>query len=328
MLAEGIAPGRSTKKPLLHRDGVGHRLIARRGTRLIALTSGGAIPDQADLAVVAEPEGLTIGTVHEDFAAEAAVGDLFLLGSTSWRILRVEPGRVRVADAQGAPASVPFWLGEAPGRSPELSEEVSLLRQDLEPRLAAPEAAAMWLAEDGHMDLSAALQAVNYLAAGRTALGALPTGQTLIAERFFDEAGGMQLVLHAPFGARLNRGLGMGLRKSFCRTFDFELQAAATDDGVLLSLGPQHSFPLSAIFEFLSPATLHETLTQAALQAPMFQVRWRWNGQRALTSPAPARRQEGPAEHPAHAVGRPARGGVSRADRLSGQRRRRSHRGA
>jgi ATP-dependent helicase Lhr and Lhr-like helicase len=282
MLAEGIAPGRSQKKPLLHRDSVGHRLKARRGTRLIALTSGGAIPDQADLAVVAEPEGLTIGTVHEDFAAEAAVGDLFLLGSTSWRILRVETGRVRVADAQGAPASVPFWLGEAPGRSPELSEEVSLLRADLEPRLQSPESAAMWLAEDGHMDLSAALQAVTYLGAGKAALGALPTCQTLIAERFFDEAGGMQLVVHAPFGARLNRGFGMGLRKSFCRTFDFELQAAATDDGVLLSLGPQHSFPLSSIFEFLSPATLRETLVQAALQAPMFQVRWRWNGQRAL----------------------------------------------
>jgi ATP-dependent Lhr-like helicase len=282
MLAEGIAPGRIAKKPLLHRDGVGHRLKARRGTRLIALTSGGAIPDQADLAVVAEPEGLTIGSVHEDFAAEAAVGDLFLLGSTSWRILRVEPSRVRVADAQGAPASVPFWLGEAPGRSAELSEEVSLLREEIEGRLQFPEAAAAWLAEDGHMELSAALQAVNYLAAGRASLGALPTAQTLIAERFFDEAGGMQLVLHAPFGARLNRGLGMGLRKSFCRTFDFELQAAATDDGVLLSLGPQHSFPLNAIFEFLSPATLRETLTQAALQAPMFQVRWRWNGQRAL----------------------------------------------
>ncbi len=282
MLAEGIAPGRINRKPLLHRDGVGRRLKGRRGARLIALTSGGAIPDQADFAVIAEPEGLTIGTVHEDFAAEAAVGDLFLLGSTSWRILRVEPGRVRVANAEGAPASVPFWLGEAPGRSPELSEEVSLLRQDIEARLDAPDAAAMWLSEDGHMELSAALQAVQYLAAGKVALGTLPTQQTLIAERFFDEAGGMQLIVHAPFGARLNRGLGMGLRKSFCRAFDFELQAAATDDGVLLSLGPQHSFPLSTIFELLSANTLRETLTQAALQAPMFQVRWRWNGQRAL----------------------------------------------
>src|SRR6202042_2034148 len=116
--------------------------------------------------------------------------------------------------------------------------------------------------------LGGAVQAVDYLRDAKASLGALPTLTTLIAERFFDEAGGMQLVLHAPFGARLNRGFGLALRKSFCKTFDFELQAAATDDAVLLSLRPQHSFPLESIFEFLSPETIRETLTSAALLAP------------------------------------------------------------
>ena len=281
MLTEGFAP-EGKAKPLLHRDGVNRRLRGRRGTRITALTSGGAIPDMADYAVFAEPEQVQIGTVGEDFAAEAAVNDIFMLGTSSWRILRVEPGRVRVASAEGVPGRVPFWLGEAPGRTPELSDELSTLRKEIEARLDQPEAAAGWLAEEAHMALGGALQAVTYLNEAKAALGTLPTLDTLIAERFFDEAGGMQLVLHAPFGARLNRGFGLALRKSFCKTFDFELQAAATDDAVLLSLGPQHSFPLESIFEFLSPETIRETLTSAALLAPMFQVRWRWTGQRSL----------------------------------------------
>ncbi len=285
MLSDGIATVRGRATALLHRDGVNRRLKGRRGARLAALTGGGTIPDTAQYAVVAEPEGMVVGQVDEDLAVESLAGDIFLLGTTSWRIRRVEAGIVRVEDAHGAPPGVPFWNGEAPGRSGALSAEVSSLREELEPRLVDPAAAAAWLEAEAALPPAGARQVVDYLAAARGALGALPTQQTLIAERFFDEAGGMQLVVHAPFGARTNRALGLALRKRFCRTFDFELQAAATDEGVLLSLGPQHAFPLESIFSYVTASTLDEVLVQAVLQAPMFGVRWRWNATRALAIP-------------------------------------------
>jgi len=285
MLSEGIATRRGRAAALLHRDAVHGRLRGRRGARIAALTGGGTIPDNAQFQVVAEPDGAVVGQVDEDFAVESMAGEIFLLGNTSWRIRRVEAGVMRVEDAAGAPPGIPFWNGEAPGRSAALSAEVSRLRQELEPMLADPPAAARWLAAEGAMPEEGARQAVAYLAAGRAALGALPTQKRLVAERFFDEAGGMQLVLHAPFGARVNRALGMALRKRFCRTFDFELQAAATDDGVLLSLGPQHSFPLESIYGLVDARSAEKVLTAAALQAPMFGVRWRWAATRALALP-------------------------------------------
>jgi len=285
MLSEGIAtsPGRTTA--LLHRDAVNGRVKGRRGARIAALTGGGAIPDNSQYTVLAEPEGLAVGQVDEDFAVESMAGDVFLLGNTSWRIRRVEAGVVRVEDAHGAAPGVPFWVAEAPGRSKELSAEVSALREEIERRLGDHAAAEAWLGEACALPPAGARQVVEYVAATRAALGAVPSQKTLVAERFFDEAGGMQLVLHAPFGARTNRALGLALRKRFCRRFDFELQAAATDEGVLLSLGPQHSFPLESIFELLSASTVEEVLAQAALQAPMFAVRWRWNATRALAIP-------------------------------------------
>jgi ATP-dependent Lhr-like helicase len=288
MLSEGIATRRGRAAALLHRDAVHRRLRGRRGARIAALTGGGAIPDNAQYQVVLEPEGSVVGQVDEDFAVESMAGEIFLLGNASWRIRRVESGVLRVEDAHGAPPGIPFWNGEAPGRSAALSEEVSRLRQEIEPLLARPGArddAARWLASEGAMPEAGARQAVDYLAASRAVLSALPTQRTLVAERFFDEAGGMQLVLHAPFGARLNRALGLALRKRFCRTFDFELQAAANDEGVLLSLGPQHSFPLESILELVDSRSAEEVLTQAALQAPMFGIRWRWAATRALALP-------------------------------------------
>src|SRR5207237_1022642 len=243
------------------------------GSRLAGMTSGGAIPDTAQYQVVAEPEGVVIGQLDEDFAIESLAGDVFLLGNDSWRIRRVEAGRVRVENAHGAAPTVPFWNGEAPGRTPELSEEVSRLREEIEPMLDEPASAAAWLVQSCGLPDPGAEQIVRYLSAGRASLGALPTQNTLIAERFFDEAGGMQLIIHAPFGARVNRAFGLALRKRFCRTFDFELQAAATDEGILLSLGPQNSFPLETIFDFLSPGTIAAILTQAALPAPRWAVR-------------------------------------------------------
>jgi ATP-dependent Lhr-like helicase len=282
MLAEGIATRRGRHAARLHRDAVGRRLKARRGARLAALTSGGAIPDNASFEVVLEPDETTIGSLDEDFAIESMAGDVILLGNSSWRIRRIESGRVRVEDAAGAPSNIPFWLGEGPARTPELSAELSAVRQGVADRLDDPDAAARWLVEETGLDERGARLARDYIAAARAALGAVPTRDRVVVERFFDEAGGMQLVVHAPFGGRINRAWGMALRKRLCQSFNFELQAAATDDGVLLSLGPQHSFPLEAVLEMLHPRGLEELLIQAALQAPMFTTRWRWNATRAL----------------------------------------------
>ncbi len=282
MLAEGISTQRGRSGAYLHRDRVNGRVRGRRGARLAAITSGGAIPDTANYSVVAEPDGKVVGTVDEDFAVESLAGDVFLLGTSSWRIKRVEPGRVRVDDARGAPPSVPFWNGEAPGRTLELSEAVGNVRETI---AAHPDHALPFLIEDCGLDEGGAKQAVDYVLAGAASLNAVPTQKTVVAERFFDEGGGMQLVIHAPFGSRINRAWGLALRKRFCRSFNFELQAAATDNGINISLTEQHAFPLELVFEFLKPQTVEHVLTQAMLDAPMFNARWRWNASRALAIP-------------------------------------------
>jgi ATP-dependent Lhr-like helicase len=299
MLSEGISTRRGRSGAFLHRDRVHGVVRGRRGARLAAITSGGAIPDNAQFLVLAEPDETVVGTLDEDFAVESMAGDVFLLGTTSWRIRRVEAGRVRVEDARGAAPTIPFWRGEAPGRTWELSSAVSDLRTQIvelsEKRLREPFSqdsdekgsrslfsAVDFLIDQCHLDRRGAEQAVLYVRAGAAALGALPTVNTVVAERFFDEGGGMQLVLHSPLGARINRAWGLALRKRFCRSFNFELQAAATDNGIVISLSDQHSFPLELVFKFLSKETVEEVLTQAMLPAPMFEVRWRWDTSRAL----------------------------------------------
>ncbi|HEV7733808.1 MAG TPA: DEAD/DEAH box helicase, partial [Candidatus Binatia bacterium] len=279
MVAEGVATRRGRRSAHVHWDRVNHRLRPRRGARLDAITGGGAIPDVADFDVVEEPQGTLVGKVNEDFAVESMRGDIFLLGNRSWRIRRVEAGRMRVEDAQGAPPTIPFWLGEAQSRTRELSDAVGTLREQAVARRHEP---STWIEETCGVGASGAEQIVAYLGDGHAALGATPTTQTIIAERFFDEAGGMQLILHAPFGGRINRALGLALRKRFCVTFNFELQAAATDDGIVLSLGAQHSFPLDSVFGMIRRETLADDLAQAALAAPMFTNRWRWNATRSL----------------------------------------------
>jgi ATP-dependent Lhr-like helicase len=304
MTADGFATKRGRRGALVHRDEVNGNIRGRRGARLLALTSGGAIPEIADYRVVLEPDDTFIGTLNEDFAIESNVGDIFQLGNMSWRVLQVGAGEVRVADAKGAPPSIPFWLGEAPARSDELSRAVSELRADFEEMLSVlgsqlsvqtGDAAqttdnrelttARWLAEECNIPESAAREIADYLTESWRALGVLPTQETLVLERFFDESGGMQLVLHAPFGSRINKAWGLALRKRFCRQFDFELQAAATEDAVLLSLGPQHSFPLADVFRYLHPATARDVLVQAFLDAPVWQTRWRWNTTISLAVP-------------------------------------------
>jgi ATP-dependent Lhr-like helicase len=285
MAAEGIASRRGRRGAMVHRDEVHGTVRGRRGSRMLAIASGGAIPEVADYRVVLDPDETFIGTLNEDFAIESNTGDIFQLGNASWQVLQVATGIVRVADAKGAPPNLPFWLGEAPGRSDELSTAVSDLRAEIEPRLDKIDEAVAWFASETGVPGAAAEQAVAYLADGYRSLGVLPTQQTLVLERFFDDSGGMQLVLHAPFGSRITRAWGLALRKRFCRQFNFELQAAATEDALMLSLGPQHSFPLADVFRYLHPATAQDVLVQAFLDAPVFQTRWRWNTTIALAVP-------------------------------------------
>jgi ATP-dependent Lhr-like helicase len=288
MTADGFSTRRGRRAALVHRDEVNRTVRGRRGVRLLALTSGGAIPEIADYRVVLDPGDTFVGTLNEDFAIESQAGDIFQLGNASWRILQVTTGIVRVADAAGTPPTLPFWLGEAPARSDELSRSVSDLRADIDTALQSPTAGN--LAELGRVvglpdDPLTVSQVVSYLAEGRRALGVIPTQETLVLERFFDESGGMQLVLHAPFGSRINKAWALALRKRFCREFNFELQAAATEDALMLSLSAQHSFPLSDVFRYLHPATTREVLVQAFLDAPVFETRWRWNATLSLAVP-------------------------------------------
>jgi ATP-dependent helicase Lhr and Lhr-like helicase len=289
MLAEGFSTKRGRRGALIHHDAVNHRVRGRRGARLVALTSGGAIPDNGDYRVVVEPGDTFVGTVNEDFAVESMAGDVFQLGNTSWRIVQVASGTVRVADAQGQPPGMPFWLGEGPARTEELSSAVSRLRDEVQEVIeqsgGSSERLRAWLAAETGVSEPGARQLAEYFSAGYKALGVIPSQKRLVMERFFDESGGMQLVIHSPFGARINRAWGLALRKRFCRSFNFELQAAATDDAIVLSLGTQHSFPLEDVFRYLNSKSVRELLVQALLDAPMFPIRWRWNATRALALP-------------------------------------------
>jgi ATP-dependent Lhr-like helicase len=289
MLSEGFSTKRGRRGALIHHDAVNHRIRGRRGARLVALTSGGAIPDNADYRVVVEPGETFVGTVNEDFAIESMAGDIFQLGNTSWKILQVISGVVRVEDAKGQPPGMPFWLGEGPARTAELSSAVSKLRDEVQEVIERNErsvdALMAWFVNETNVPEAGARQLAEYFCASYKSLGVIPSQTKLVMERFFDESGGMQLVIHAPFGARLNRAWGLALRKRFCRSFNFELQAAATDDAIVLSLGTQHSFSLAEVFHYLNSKSVREVLVQALLDAPMFPIRWRWNASRALALP-------------------------------------------
>ncbi len=287
MLADGFTTRHGARAGYVHRDAVHKRLRERKGARMTALMSGGTIPDTGDYAVILEPEAHTVGTVNEDFAIESLSGDVFQLGNTSYRILRIEPGRVRVEDAKGAPPNIPFWLGEAPGRSDELSFGVSRLRETVAAAIdeGGPAAAMHCLMRELGLDETASRQIADYFGKAIAVLGALPTQSRIVLERFFDESGGTQLIVHSPFGSRINRAWGLALRKRFCRQFNFELQAAATEDAIILSLSTSHSFPLLDVSRYLHSATALAVLVQALLDAPLFGARWRWNATTALALP-------------------------------------------
>jgi len=319
-LSEGLSERSDRSRVYLHHDLVQKRVRARPGARIAATSNAGAIPEVAEFRVLAQPDNVVVGTLDEDFAVESHVGQIVLLGNTSWRMEGVRGTDVMVSDAGGAPPTIPFWRGEAPGRTVELSEEVGRLREEVEAAIkAAPEAvvAETWnecgvgSAECGIEDATetdsafrtphselvtrlcdetstsphAARQVVDYVAAQLAAVGVVPTQKRVIFERFFDETGGMQMVVHAPFGSRITHAWGLAMRKRFCVSFDFELQATADDEGFILSLGPQHSFPLESMFPMLNRDNVRELLKQAILYIPMFQIRWRWNMNRALLVP-------------------------------------------
>lgn len=287
MLSAGFTPRRGPRAAYIHRDAVNSQLRARRGARLTAISSGGAIPDNADYQVIVEPEALMVGSVHEDFAVESMAGDIFQLGNISYRVLRVEQGKLRVENAAGLPPSVPFWIGERPGRSDVLSLAISRLREQAQAQLELGQQTRLqaWLIDELRLDAEAATQLADYLARTHLALGLLPTQDTLVIERFFDESGGTQLVIHSPYGNRFNRAWGLALRKRFCRRFNFELQAAATEDAIVISLSTSHSFPLEDVGHYLHSNSVAQVLTQALLDAPMFGVRWRWNATTSLALP-------------------------------------------
>ena len=296
MLAEGFSTKRGRRAALIHYDAINQRIRGRRGSRLLALTNGGAIPDSGDYRVMLEPAQTFIGTVNEDFAVESLAGDIFQLGNASWKIIQIGPGTVRVEDAHGQPPGIPFWLGEAPARTAELSRAISLLRQRVEKTIleltgkysekeSIISFLSDWFVTETSISISGAQQLANYFFSAYQALGGLPSQEKIVMERFFDESGGMQLVIHSPFGSRTNRAWGLALRKRFCRSFNFELQSAATDDAIVLSLGTQHSFPLTGVFYYLNSKTAREILVQALLDSPMFQIRWRWNATRSLALP-------------------------------------------
>lgn len=291
MLAEGYSFARGQRGAYLHLDVINGVVRGRRGARLTAVTCGGAIPDNADYDVIAEPGGQFVGTVNEDFAIESLPGNVFQLGNTSWRVLKVDPAALRVADAAGEPPNMPFWLGEAPARTAELSAAVSRIRSTFAAKADAATAAdsraaiLSWLRGEIGLGRDAAEQLYEYLMSAYRALGAMPSQETLVMERFFDESGGMQLVLHSPFGSAVNRAWGLALRKRFCRTFNFELQAAAIEDAIVISLGAVHSFPLEEVWRYLHPDTARDVLTQAVLDVPMFNVRWRWAANLSLALP-------------------------------------------
>lgn len=284
MLAEGYSTRRGRRGTHLHLDAINNRLRARRGANLVALTNGGAIPDMFDYQVVLDPEDIVVGSLNEDFALEALPGDVFTLGTHSWQLLRVDGLKVRVRDAQGMQPTIPFWFGEGLGRTRELSEAVSNLRQTIADLLIndSANAAVQWLVDNAFLPRAGATQLVEYLATGMQALGEMPTRSCIVMERFFDEVGDMHVVIHSPFGSRINRGWGLALRKRFCKSFNFELQAAANEDSIVISLGSIHSFPLDDVFKYLQSATVRDVLVQALLDAPMFEVRWRWNATRSL----------------------------------------------
>lgn len=296
MLSEGYSGKRGRKNAFVHYDIINKKLRPGKAARLTALVSGGTIPDNFDYDVILDPEGTLIGTVNEDFAVESIPGDIFQLGNNSWKIRKIENGKVRVEDAGNTPPNMPFWIGEAPGRTDELSILVSWVVEEIDKKIIIDNTenidlkidehlinnALEWLKININLNEDAAKQLVMYLAISKINLGNLPSVNRFIIERFFDRAGDMHIVIHSLLGNRMNRAWGLALRKRFCRKFNFELQAAANENAIVLSLGTTHSFPLNEVFSYLNSNTVRNVLTQALLDSPMFEIRWRWNASTAL----------------------------------------------
>jgi ATP-dependent helicase Lhr and Lhr-like helicase len=261
MLHEGFVSGRETARGPVFRVTSGQLGVAHNADKRCLLNAG-TIPEWFEYEVHDAATGRRLGRLDEEFAFESSPGQIMQLGGQNWCIVRITTGRVEVEAAEDQVPNMPFWFGEGPGRSRALSRQVHNL------------------CRDSHNQLDDQLRA--YLEDSRAILGKLPGRNCIVLERFFDPGGDQHLVIHSLFGARLNRAWGLALRKRFCRNFNFELQAAAVDNGLLISLGAVHSFDLSEVPGWLSSGSIGEVLVQALLDTPIFQTRLRWCANVAL----------------------------------------------
>lgn len=264
MVHDGFVPGRETSHSLVYRRGPVRLGVADEAEKL-SLMNAGTIPEWFDYEVLDLSTRQVIGRLDEEFAFESTPGQVIQLGGSTWKILAIATGRVEVEPADNLAPNLPFWFGDGAGRSSDLSLQVMQL--------------CRWV-EQGQAVGCSSLQ--DYLSTSLAVLGRLPGPDCIVLERFFDPGGDQHLVIHTLAGARTNRAWGLALRKRFCRQFNFELQAAATDDGLLISLGAVHSFDLPEVMGYLRSSNARDVLVQALLDTPIFQTRFRWCANIAL----------------------------------------------
>jgi ATP-dependent helicase Lhr and Lhr-like helicase len=276
-------------------DRVNDRLHARRGSRFLALTAGGTIPDAGLLDVYVAETDLKVGTLDEEFVTESLPGDVFLLGSHAWRIAKVRADRVLVEDAQGMSPTIPFWKGEHPSRSWDLGLAVGRLRRDAADRLDAPDFEA-WAARETGLDPRAARAMHAWLVKAGEVLQGVADDQGIVVESFSDEMGGRHAMIHSVFGMRINGAWGMALREQVRRRFGLLVEASHVDDGILLSFAPGQVPPApERLVTLVTPEDLDPLLGEALIGSPMFATRFRHAAVRALFIPRMTRGQRTPA---------------------------------
>ena len=294
-LAEPLPAEVKGAAPRILWDRVNDRLHARRGSRFLALTSGGTIPDNGLYDVFVAETDLKVGTLDEEFVTESLPGDVFLLGSHAWKIVKVRSDRVLVEDAQGMSPTIPFWKGEHPSRSWELGLAVGRLRRDAAERLDAPDFVA-WATDACGLDARAAGAMRAWLVKAGEILDGVPDDQGIVVESFSDEMGGRHAMIHAVFGMRINGAWGMVLREKLRRVFGIVAEASHVDDGILLSFAPGQVPPApERLVTLVAPEEVDTLLGRALIGTPLFATRFRHCAIRALFIPRMSRGQRTPA---------------------------------
>src|SRR6266478_436795 len=293
-LAEPLPAEVKGAAPRILWDRVNDRLHARRGSRFLALTSGGTIPDNGLYDVFVAETDLKVGTLDEEFVTESLPGDVFLLGSHSWKIVKVRADRVLVEDAQGMSPTIPFWKGEHPSRSWELGLAVGRLRRDAAERLDAPDFAT-WAAQACGLDARAASAMKAWLVMAGEVLDGVPDDQGIVVESFSDEMGGRHAMIHSVFGMRVNGAWGMVLKEKLRRA-GLVAEASHVDDGILLSFAPGQVPPSpERLVTLIAPEEVDTLLGKALIGTPLFGTRFRHCAIRALFIPRMYRGQRTPA---------------------------------